>query len=121
MMKKMILTMIAMMFITTAFAEEESATAVNNLEAYELKINTKQLSRTLELNADQLDAVSHISQALSAELMNAAAYGKNERREMVDSAISNNLKLMHYILNDDQMRKYLILLNITITNRGLNK
>ncbi len=110
-----------MMFITTAFAEEESANAVNNMAAYELKVNTKSMSRTLELNDDQLDAFDHISHTFSAELMFAATYGRNERKAMVDRAISNNVKWMRYILNEDQMRKYLILLNTTMNNRGLNK
>ncbi len=111
-----------MMFMTTAFAEEESATAVNNLEAYEMTVNSKRLSRTLELSDDQLDAVDHISRTFSAELMFAATYANNkERKAMVDRAISNNVKWMRYILSEEQLHKYLILLNATINNRGLNK
>ena len=40
---------------------------------------------------------------------------------MVDKAIEKNLKYMHYILNTNQYRKYLLLLNTTMNNRGLNK
>ena len=39
---------------------------------------------------------------------------------MVNKAIEKDLKYMHYILDRDQYRKYLLLLNATINNRGLN-
>ncbi len=38
-MKKMILTMVAMLMMTTAFAEDENTTEVSNLEAYDMNIN----------------------------------------------------------------------------------
>ncbi len=53
--------------------------------------------------------------------MFAAQYGKNERKAYVDRAIDNDVKWMRYVLNDEQMRTYLKLLNTTINNRGLNK
>ena len=37
-MKKMILTLVAMLSMTTAFAEGENAASVNTLEAYELNV-----------------------------------------------------------------------------------
>jgi hypothetical protein len=51
----------------------------------------------------------------------AAQYGEADRAAMVKRAIDNDVKWMRYVLNDDQMRKYLVLLNATINNRGLNK
>ena len=38
-----------------------------------------------------------------------------------DKAISKDLKYMHYLLNDKQYRTYVMLLNTTLNNRGLNK
>jgi hypothetical protein len=38
---------------------------------------------------------------------------------MVDRAINKDLAYMNYILNQDQYRKYVMLLNVTLTNRGL--
>jgi hypothetical protein len=49
----------------------------------------------------------------------AAQYGKDERTKMVDRAINKDLAYMNYILNQDQYRKYVMLLNVTLTNRGL--
>jgi hypothetical protein len=51
----------------------------------------------------------------------AAQYGNGEREALVKRAIDNDVKWMRYVLNEDQMRKYLVLLNTTINNRGLNK
>jgi hypothetical protein len=53
--------------------------------------------------------------------MFAAQYGKNDRKALVDRAISNDVKWMRYVLNEKQMHTYLRLLNATISNRGLNK
>ncbi len=117
----MILTMLAMMLMTTAFAAEENTNAVNNLEAYTLNVNMNRLAVALELCDDQRDAVEHIYHTFAAELMFAATSGNNDRKAMVKRAVNNNVKWMRYVLNDKQMRTYLLLLNTTLNNRGLNK
>jgi len=120
-MKKMILTMVAMLSMTTAFAEEENAANVENMEAYEMNINMNKLSKALNLEDDQKEAVAEIHHTFASELMFAAQYGKNDRKAFVDRAISNDVKWMRYVLNEEQMHVYLRLLNTTINNRGLNK
>jgi hypothetical protein len=52
-------------------------------------------------------------------MMFAAQYGKEEREQRVDNAIKRDLAYMNYILNQEQYRKYLTLLNITLHNRGI--
>ena len=49
----------------------------------------------------------------------AAQYGKEERTKMVEKAINKDLAYMNYMLNPDQYRKYVMLLNVTLYNRGL--
>ena len=117
----MILTMVAMLSMTTAFAEGENAANVSNVEAYDLNINMNKLSDALELADDQKEAVENIHHTFAAEMSFAAQYGEGERDAMVKRAIENDVKWMRYVLNDEQMRKYLVLLNATINNRGLNK
>ena len=51
----------------------------------------------------------------------AAQLGDEDRKAMVEKAVTKDVKYMRYILNDDQYHKYLLLLNITLNNRGLNK
>ena len=121
-MKKMILTMVAMLSMTTAtFAEGETATAVSNEEAYNMNINMNKLSNALELADDQKEVVENIHHTFAAEMTFAAQYGSSDRDAMVKRAIDNEVKWMRYVLTDAQMHKYLVLLNATINNRGLNK
>ena len=117
----MILTMIAMLSMTTAFAEGENAASVENMEAYNLNINMNKLSMALNLADDQKEAVAEIHHTFASELKFAAEYGKNDRKAYVNRAIDNDVKWMRYVLNDEQMHIYLKLLNATIINRGLNK
>ena len=116
-MKKMILTLVAMLSMTTAFAEGEMAMGTSNMEAYELNINMDKLSEALNLADDQKEAVADIHHTFASELMFAAQYGAN----VVARALDNDVKWMRYVLNEKQFRTYLTLLNSTISNRGLNK
>ncbi len=120
-MKKMILTLVAMLSMTTAFAEGESVMNVNNTAAYELNVNMNKLSEALNLDDDQKEAVAEINHTFAAEMMFAAQYSKEDRKKLMDRAIDNNVKWMRYVLNDKQMRTYLSVLNTTLNNRGLNK
>ena len=52
----MILTLVAMLSMTTAFAEGEMAMGTSNMEAYELNINMDKLSEALNLADDQKEA-----------------------------------------------------------------
>jgi hypothetical protein len=120
-MKKMILTLVAMLSMTTAFAEGEMAMGTSNMEAYELNINMDKLSEALNLADDQKEAVADIHHTFASELMFAAQYGASDRKKLVARALDNDVKWMRYVLNEKQFRTYLTLLNSTISNRGLNK
>jgi len=117
----MILTMVAMLSMTMAFAEGENANSVNNVEAYDMSVNMRKLAEALALTDDQIDAVAEIHHTFSAEMIFAAQYNKEERDARVSEAIDKDVKWMRYVLTEKQMRKYLVLLNATLTNRGLNK
>ena len=117
----MILTMVAMLSMTMAFAENENVNSVNNVEAYDMSVNMNKLSQALALTIDQKEAVAEIHHTFAAEMMFAAQYNKEERDARVSEAIDKDVKWMRYILNENQMRRYLVLLNTTINNRGLNK
>ncbi len=117
----MILTLVAMLSMTMAYAEGENAASVNNVEAYELNVNMNKLSTALDLADDQKEAVADIHHTFASELMFAAQYSNDDRKALVARAIDNDVKWMRYVLNDKQYRTYLMLLNSTINNRGLNK
>ena len=118
----MILTMVAMLSMTMAFAEGENVNSVNNVAVYDMSVNMEKLAEALSLNGDQREAVDNIYQTFAAEMMYAAQYYSNDqRKDMVKKAINKNVAWMNYVLNDKQRRTYLMLLNTTINNRGLNK
>jgi hypothetical protein len=104
------------MSMTMSFAENEG---MNTTEAYNMTVNMKKLAQALNLSKDQVESVAEVHKTFSSEMLFAAQYGKDERTKMVDRAINKDLAYMNYILNQDQYRKYVMLLNVTLTNRGL--
>lgn len=118
----MIMTLVAMLSMTTvAFAEDENTNAVNNVEAYNMTVNMEKLSEALMLTVSQREAVENIHSVFTTEMTYAAQYGKNDREAMVKRAIDTDVKRMRSVLSNEQMRTYLLLLNTTLNNRGLNK
>ena len=121
-MKKIFLTMIALLCITTAFAKNEAAAPeATNVAAYDLNININRLSDALNLTNDQKEAVENIYNMFNTEMSYATQYSSSEREIMVKRAIDTDVKHMSYVLNDEQMSKYMAILNATIKNRGIIK
>ncbi|MBO7116020.1 MAG: hypothetical protein J6V87_03110 [Prevotella sp.] len=118
-MKRLFLTVVAMLSMTLTFAGNENMNSVNNAEAYNLSVNMGQLSKALALADDQKEAVAEIHKTFCAEMMFATQYGNEEREARMNAAIKKDLGFMNYVLNPDQYRKYVRLLNITMANRGL--
>jgi hypothetical protein len=118
-MKRMILMLVAMLSMTTTFAENEGTASLNTTEAYNMTVNMTQLGKALNLSKDQVESVAEIHKTFCAEMLFAAQYGKDEREKRVDNAISKDLAYMNYILNRDQYRTYVRLLNVTLHNRGI--
>ena len=120
-MKRFVISMIVMMSMTVAFAENEENEAANSTAAYEMKVNMHSLSRALNLSRDQYDFVEDAMNAFTADLMSIATTDGADRKAMVNNAILKNLNATHGILTRAQYRKYVMLLNTTMNNRGLNK
>ena len=120
-MKKIVLTVEAVMSMTMAFAAGENDNNTATTNAYKFNLSTYALSRALNLNQDQVDVVEDINRTFSAEMMNAAVSDSSEREAKVNAAIKKDLSYMHYVLNNSQYREYVKLLNVTLNNRGLNK
>ena len=117
-MKRLFMVVVAMLSMTMTFAENETAASLN--EVYNLKtVNMKKLSQTLSLSRDQEESFAEIHKTFSAELLFAAQANGEERQKMVEKAINKDLAYMNYILSPMQYRKYVMLLNITLVNRGL--
>ncbi|MBQ4222355.1 MAG: hypothetical protein II674_00755 [Prevotella sp.] len=119
-MKRMILSLALMMSMTMAFAENEENETVN-VETYRFDVNMDRLSYTLGLSSDQRIFVADFMDAFSLDMVYAACADKEDRKALVDMAIKRNLGAARSMLTKKQYHKYLMLLNATINNRGLNK
>ncbi|WP_440425342.1 hypothetical protein [Prevotella sp.] len=120
-MKRLFLTVMAVLSMTLTFAENEELNTVNSVNAYKMSVNYDKLADALELTLDQLEAVQDIHSEFCADMMNAGNASADERKAMVGKALAKDLKHMHSVLSDGQYHTYLKLLNATIVNRGLNK
>lgn len=118
-MKRLFLVVVAMLSMTMTFAENENTMSLNSAEAYDMTVNMNKLGQALELSKDQIEAVTEIHKTFSAEMRFAAQYSKEERDLLVEKAIKKDLAYMDYVLNKDQYRRYLMLLNVTLNNRGI--
>jgi len=116
--------MLVMLFTMSVniFAEDNNATEIERIERYSVKVNANKLSKYLDLSSDQMDAVENVTDEFSNDLMFAAVQDSEPSRSMITkNLIEKNVKYMSYILNKNQMRKYLTVLNATMNNRGILK
>lgn len=110
-----------MLSMTMAFAADENAADMNDVNAYDMSVNIRKLGETLGLTLDQLESVADVHHTFCGEMMVAAQANKDDRKVLVEKAVNKDLKYMRYILTANQFRKYELLLNVTLDNRGLNK
>lgn len=123
-MKKIVFTLVAMMSLTFAYAEDENANKtaeVADAAKYEMNINVKSLSYALKLDAEETDEVAFISRNFAKDMAKAGAATGDERDELYKKAITRNLSDMRTVLTGRQYHEYIMLLNTTLNNRGLNK
>lgn len=119
-MKKLILS-VALLLATglTANAEGENSNSINMVEAYDINVNINSLVRFLELSVDQVESVDNVQKVFTESLRCAAVMNGESRKKMVKNAINYNLSNLKYVLTDDQYKKYVRVLNVTLTNRGI--
>ena len=115
-MKKMILTVVAVMTVTFGFAKTENTNSVNNNDKYELNIDMRRLAEKLNLTYEQMEAVQTIHDNLNEDMAEAATAHRFERMAIMDKAIRKDVHNMRNVLNDKQYRTYLTLLGATINN-----
>lgn len=119
-MKRLFMVVVAMLSMTMTFAENETAANLNATEAYDMQsVNMKKLGMALNLSKDQVESFAEIHKTFSAEMLFAAQTVGDERQKMVEKAIKKDLAYMNYILSSEQYHKYVMLLNMTLTNRGI--
>lgn len=124
-MKKIVLTMMALMTMTLTFASSKSkapeVTAVNMNQNYDMRVDYDRLANTLQLNYDQIEAVETIHNQFIRDMHKAAQADEADRKDMVKKAADKEMKYMRYVLNNKQYNTFGTLLNLTLNNRGLLK
>ena len=120
-MKKIVFTLIASMVMTAALADTPKTTTANNANAanYDMTVNYNRLAVALNLDGDRIESVKLIHGDYIKAMNAAAKAPEAEKKEMVRKATQKELARLRYVLDRDQYRKYNMLINATLTNRGL--
>lgn len=118
-MKRLFLVVVAVLSMNVAFAENENTNKVNEVNAYDMNISIERLGKALQLTADQMASVADVHRTFCGEMMIASQAHKDDRKKLVNSAVVKDLKYMRYILTEEQLNKYRMLLNTTFVNRGI--
>ncbi|NPD92696.1 hypothetical protein [Xylanibacter muris] len=129
-MKRIIISVMAMLTMSLAFAASKSdLVAVNtvaetglaeNAGVYDININIRKLGEVLGLTFSQMESVYYVQRTFAQEMAAAELVGSSEGKILANDAIEKNLRCMSYILNKEQYDKYLVLFNNTLNNINLS-
>ena len=112
-MKKMILTLVAMMAMTSGFAKS------NESKRFDMSCDIYRLSVTLDLDEEQMDAVEMIQDNFSNEMQSLASQQGLWQRVNIHKAVRKDAEQMRQVLNDEQFHTYMRILLTTLRNRQL--
>ena len=109
-----------MLTMSMVYAENENNNATAEAaKAYDMTVNMRKLAVVLGLTMDQMEAVNDIHNQFCNEMMLAAQAMGDERAKLFNEAVKKDTRYMRYVLDEKQYKKYLLLLNTTLSNRGL--
>jgi len=123
MRKLFFIAAMALMVSSAATAQESElsnlATETPAID-FSFSVNNNSLSRYLNLDENQDEQMKYIVDRFDNDLRFVAWSKEVKRPERFMKALTYNLSATHKVLNDAQYRKYLILLNNTLKNKGLD-
>ena len=115
-MKKIFLTLVALMAVTFCSAE----TKVDNVDTrFDMSCDMNRLSAVLDLNEWQMEAVEVVQNSFNNEMQSLATVRGPQRRHMVHQVVRKDAQKMKQILNDKQFDTYMRLLVTTLRNKHL--
>ena len=115
-MKKIVLTMVALMAVTFSFAETKGADVDKR---FDMTCNMHRLAVVLDLNEWQMEAVEAIQNTFNNEMQSIATKRGPQRRHLVHQAVRKDANQMQRVLNDKQFETYMTLLGATLQNKHL--
>ena len=130
-MKKIFLTLVAVMTMSFSYAETESFRAESNVDnfitefmkfqdkRFDMSCDMRRLATTLDLTDWQMDAVEAIQNTFCNDMESAGTTRGPQRRHLVHEAVRKDVHQMHRVLNDKQFDTYMTLLGATLQNKHL--
>ena len=122
-MKKFVFMVALMLATNTAniLAGENSVNETENVENYYIHVNEKSLSKSLGMSKDQMEICSDVIKEFENDMVFASSNAKGESRKAVTrNAIMKNMRSMKMFLDEAQYKKYVLILNTTLVNRGID-
>lgn len=135
-MKRLYLTVVAVLSMTMTFAGNENGmdnmaagapaetateTRADSTASYDISYNLRRLGETLGLTLEQMNSIEALNRTFRSDLMNAANAGETDRKAMLDGAVAKDIRYMSYVLTPEQLGKYKTLINTTLANRGIER
>ena len=123
-MKKVVLTMVAMMAFTFSFAETKSnsieKSIIENADTrFDMSCDMHRLSALLDLNEWQMEAVEAIQNCFNDEIQSLASVRGPQLRHLVHQAVRKDAHEMKSVLNEKQFGLYMRIMLNTLRNRHL--
>ena len=121
-MKKFVFMVALMLATNTAniLASDNSVNETENVENYYIHVNEKSLSKSLGMSKDQMEICSDVIKEFENDMVFASSNAKGESRKAVTrNAIMKNMRYMKMFLDEAQYKKYVLILNTTLVNRGI--
>ena len=135
-MKRLYLTVVALLSMTMTFAGNGESAGSGNTEtakraevaevktdtaSYDINYNLRRMGETLGLTLTQMNSVDALNRSFNSELRTVSGASESERKVLLDKAVAADYKRMSYVLTLAQLSKYETLINVTLANRGLEK
>lgn len=110
------------LMVVVALGMSATSLAGNKVEGKDWKVdvNVAKLSQFLKLNARQMEEVASISDYFADKVQSASYAKETKQGKKLREAVYGNFKLMKRTLTDEQYRKYVQLVNVTLKNKGLD-
>ena len=115
-MKKLGLTLVAFAFSASVFA---TGSATDKSQKWNGTIASSSLTKYLQLDGNQQEEVSNISEHFEKEMRKANSAKQNKDKKL-RQAVYGNLKLMKQTLNEKQYTNYVRVLGTTLRNKGIS-
>lgn len=117
---KKVLIMLVMLF-TFSMNLFANAVSIAKNAKYEFKVNNRKLANVLNMSDEQIELSDSIMKELERGMEFAESMNSDESRDAIAlNTVKKNLYQMHYVLNKEQYRDYLKIINVTLKNKGFD-